>query len=295
MRRRLYISISILAAMTVAGQAHAGRIRQTGSVPPIHETAGTVPFDLYQGYFMVVRGSAGPLKNLNFFVDTGTSLAILDSRVAKKLHLQEEESSSIVILGGRVQGKEANLPSLALGPVQQTDLEVVTADLSFFQKTLPVRVDGIVGFDVLGQVPFVIDYSARVIRFGAAPALPVSVPLRLDAGLAVFDAEIDQTPVHLLFDTGASSLVLFSGVAALNSGVKTEANPGPQATGHFESNQIRLRSIRLGPEEFRKKPALVTNNPKPSQIDFDGLISPVALGVTKVSVDLKGGVLAFSR
>lgn len=291
MRARLYLLLSVLAILGVAARA-ADRPQ---SVPAASETAATVPFDLYQGYFMVVHGSAGPMKNLNFFLDTGTTLPVLDSRIAKKLKLHGEETTSLVIVGGRVQGEEATLPSLEFGPVQQSDLEVVAADLSFFEKFLPVRIDGIVGLDVLGQRPFVIDYSRRVIRFGAGPALPFSVPLRLDAGLAVFDAEIDQTPVHLLFDTGTSSLVLFARATPESSSVKVGSVPQPEGTGSFESKEVRLRSVKLGAEEFRKKPALVTRNPKPSQIDFDGLMSPVALGISQVSVDLAGGVLAFSR
>jgi predicted aspartyl protease len=244
---------------------------------------------------MVTHGSVGPLKNLNFFVDTGASPTVVDSRVAKKLNLPAEGPADVIVVGGNTQGEETNLPSLEVGPVQLSNLQVTTIDLSFFQKTLPVRIDAIIGLDVLGKSPFFIDYSARVIRFGLTLDLPVTIPLRLDRGLAVLDAEIDHLPVHLLFDTGAPSVVLFSGVASQGSKVKVNANLGPESVGSFESKQVRLRTLRLGSEEFRREPALVAGNPKPSQFDFDGLISPVALGISRISVDLKGGVLAFGR
>jgi predicted aspartyl protease len=259
------------------------------------EAVATVPFDLYQGYFIVVRGSVGSLKNLNFFLDTGTSLPVLDSQVARKLHLQGEEPANLVILGGKVQGKEAIVPSLGLGPVLRTNFSGITADLSFFERFLPVRIDAIVGLDVLGQSPFVIDYSAQVIRFGVAPTLAASVPLRLDGGLAVFEAEIDQTPVHLVFDTGASSLVIFARETAEGSRGRVAEELAPKVIGTFKSEPVRLRSLRLGTQEFRREPALLTRNPKPSQLDFDGLMSPAALGISRVSVDLQAGVIAFSR
>jgi predicted aspartyl protease len=265
------------------------------SPPLMTGRAATVPFDLYQGYFMVVHESVGRLKSLNFFVDTGTSSPVLDSRLAKKLKLHGEEPASITILGGIVSGAWANLPTLKLGPIEQSNLQVVTADLSFFERSIPVRIDGIVGLEVFGQSPFVIDYSARVIRFGAEPGLPFSVPLRRDAGLAVFDAVIDLKPVHLLFDTGASSLVLFTGATPQSSNVKIAVNLQAEAIGNFESKEIRLRLFQLGAEEFRKKSALVTRNPEPARIDFDGVISPVTLGITRISVNLQKGVLAFSR
>jgi hypothetical protein len=256
---------------------------------------GTIPFDLYQGYFTVVHGSIGQLKNLNFFLDTGTLPAVLDSRIAKKLNLRAGDPATISIVGGRVAAESATLPSLRIGPVQRSNLPIVVTDLSFFHKAIPVRIDAIVGLDVFGQKPFVIDYSARTIRLGATPALPLSVPLRLDRGLAIFDAEIDHTPVHLLLDTGASSLILFTRTAPQKSPAQSDAVLQPKQIGKFESKQVWLPLLQLGPAQFRKKSALLTLNPKPSQYHFDGLISPAALGLSQVAVDVVQGTLAFRR
>lgn len=287
--------ISLFVALAVTGQAHAFGIHNPDLTPATAEPAATVRFDLYQGYCIVVHGSAGPLKNLNFFLDTGTINSTFDSRIAKKLNLHDQEPASIIVVGGTVPGEVATLSSLELGPLQLSNLDVITTDLSFFQRALPIHIDAIIGLDVLGQSPFVIDYSAHVIRFGTGPDLPVSVPLRMDQGLAVFDAEIDHNPVHLLFDTGASSLVVFSRAKPKSSSVKADAALGAEAIGRFESKQVFLNSLRMGPEEFRKEPALLTSNTKPSQMDFDGLMSPVALGISRVSVDLNRGVMTFSR
>jgi len=283
--------IGVLAGLMV--QAHASRIRRAGSAPLIGEPAATVRFDLYQSYCIVVHGSAGSLKNLNFVLDTGTIRSTFSSRIAGKLSLRDAVPTGEVIVAGREQAEDAILPSFAFGPVERSNLEIVTADLSFFQKALPVRIDAIVGLDVLGQRPFVIDYSARVIRFGPTPALPVSVPLRLDGGLAVLDAEIDHRPVHLLLDTGASALVLFNPGSGAENAAGSESDKS--SIGAFESQPVRLRSLRVGLQEFRQKPALMAPNPKPSQIHFDGLMSPAALGISQVAVDIEGGVLAFSR
>jgi predicted aspartyl protease len=283
----------LVCVVLLSHKAHASDIPERESTPAMSEIAGTARFDLYQGYFIVVHGSIGPLKNLNFFLDTGTTPAVVDSRVASKLDLPREESASIVVLGGRTPAQQTNLPSLEIGPLKQSNLHVVAADLSFFQKVLPVRIDAIVGLDVLGQTAFVIDYSARVIRFGPVPPLSVSVPLRLDRGLAVFDAEINRVPVHLLFDTGAHALILFA--TSESSEVKHGVAFGSKLTEDSEDKQGSLRTLTLGAEEFSQKRALIAHNPKPSQLDFDGLMSPAALGISRVSVDLKAGVLAFSR
>jgi aspartyl protease len=296
MGRRHYLFLFLLACAGCARPAFAAH----PTVPPIAAPATrdaatvTVRFDLYRGYLIVAHGSAGPLKNLNFLLDTGTSVPIFDSGVAKRLHLAGDAPASIVILGGRAQGANAVLPSLEFGPVQRTSLPVVTTDLSFFQKLIPVRIDAVVGLDILGQSPFVIDYSAQVIRFGPPPPFPVSVPLKLDGGLITFDAVIDHAPVHLAFDTGVASLVLFD-QAASASNMKADAVQHPDQIGSFQRKATRLRTVTLGDEQFRQQSAILVSNPKQSQIDFDGLMSPPALGISRVSVDLKGGILAFSR
>ncbi len=294
---RHYLFLFLLACAGCARPALAAH----PTAPPIAALAtrdvptATIRFDLYRGYLIVAHGSTGPLKNLNFLLDTGTTVPIFDSRVAKKLHLASESSASIVILGGRAQGANAVLPSLEFGPVQRTNLPVVTTDLSFFQKLLPVRIDAVVGLDVLGQNPFVIDYAAQVIRFGSPPPFPVSVPLRLDGGLITFDAEIDHAPVHLAFDTGTASLVLFDPASSLASNANASSFQKSGDIGNYSRKTTQLRTVILGDQQFRQQPAILVSNPKQSQLEFDGLMSPPALGITRVCVDIKGGVLGFSR
>jgi hypothetical protein len=159
--------------------------RDFGSPPPVEST---VKFDLYHDYLIVARGSAGPLKGLTFLIDTGASPSVLDPRLAQKLHLQQSPAS-IAVVGGSVPAGTAIVPSLNLGPIRRENVPVLIEDLSFFQKALPVRIDGVIGLDVLGQSAFLIDYGARQIHFGSHVVLPISIPLRLVKGLAIVDAE----------------------------------------------------------------------------------------------------------
>lgn len=300
MRGRCYflylLLIDFLAGLVLlAHPAFAADIPLQRSIPELNQPTETIRFQLYQGYLIVVHGSIAGLNNLNFFLDTGARPALVDLRIARKLNLRGEASASIVRLDRKIPSQETSLPSLGIGPLQRSNLRVVTADLSFYEKVFPVRIDAVVGLDELGQRPFVIDYAARVIRFGPAPALQISVPLRLDQGLAVFDAEIDHAPVHLLFDTGAGFITVFDKATPRSTGTKGDQTEESTSTAASRDKKVWLSTLRLGAEEFGQKPALLTRNPKPSQIDFDGLMSPAALGITRVSVDLKAGVLAFSR
>ncbi|HEY2019309.1 MAG TPA: retropepsin-like aspartic protease, partial [Bryobacteraceae bacterium] len=172
-----------------------------------HPRNANVSFELYRDYLIVLQVRVGPLKGLNFLLDTGATPSVLDPRIAAKLHL-ETVPTEIAVLQGTARGATATIPSLQVGPVVKENLPVLVEDLSFVQKVVPVRLDGIVGLDVLGQSAFVIDYVSHNIRFGSAN-LASSVPLQLRQGLAMLTATVNQEPAQLLLDTGAPSLILF--------------------------------------------------------------------------------------
>lgn len=292
MRGSHFLLLSVLTGLTIAGQPAAWGDRETQADQPVNK----VNFDLYRDYLMVVRGSAGPFKNLNLLLDTGTSPSVLDARLAEKLHLNILPIR-IAVLNGNVQGGVARAPNLQFGPIRRDNPPVLIEDLSFLQKTLPVRIDAIVGLDLLGQSTFVIDYASREIRFGPLPSMPGSIPLQMKEGLAIVDAEVNHAPVHLLVDTGSSSLILFNeGKPASVTSVEAGAvQPSSQAIGEFDRKQVRLLSLRLGEVEFTRKPAFVVHSPRDAGHDFDGVVSPAALGITRVAVDLGRGRLAFMR
>jgi predicted aspartyl protease len=291
--RDLYCWLSVLLSFVLLGQPFAMGNQEAR---PREATVGSVSFDLYRGYLIVARGSAGPLKGLAFLLDTGASPTVLDPRLARKLHLQQFPAS-ISVLGGSVQAETAIVPSLKFGPMQRDNVSVLIEDLSFLQKALPVRVDGVIGLDVLGRSAFVIDYASREIHFGPSPALPNSLPLRIKEGLAIVDAEVNDIPAHLLFDTGASSLILFARTTpGPVSDLKISAvQRRPDTIGDFDRKQVSLHSLKLGKAEFRQEPAFVVPEGSHAGQAFDGLMSPAALGLTRVVIDVGRGKLAFSR
>ena len=281
-------SLTVLTILMLAGQPAA-----QGKNNAAQPMRNIISFELYRDYMIVVRGSAGPLKGLSFLLDTGATPSVLDAKLAAKLHLSVTPTS-IAVLNGNVQGAAANLPSLQIGSTYSENIPVLVQDLSFLQKALPIRVDGIVGLDALGQSSFVIDYPSREIRFGAAPPMPDSIPLQLKEGLAIINATVNRAPVRLLLDTGASSLILFEDTPEFPD--KSESSrPSAKTIGDFERNRTRSINLRLGTMEFNRKPAFVVHNHKDAGHNFDGLISPAALGISQIAVDLDQGRLALTR
>jgi len=292
MRGRKLCCLTVLTLLTVAGETVA---RADQDAPK-----ASVGFHLYHDYLIVVQGSAGPLKGLNFLVDTGANPTVLDRQLAQRLGLDEVPGSMVFVNGSEPAG-QATVPNLELGPMRRYNLPIMVEDLSFFERSLPVHIDAVIGLDVLGQSAFEIDYARWQIRFGSFRPLANSLPLRIEAGLPIIDAELNHLAVHLLLDTGASSLLIFEPRTSRPvSPQKISAVVGSSGSiGEFRGKQVWLRSLRLGEKEFGRQPAFIV--PSPGNQDwaldrnFDGLISPAGLGMTKVAVDVERGVLAFSR
>jgi predicted aspartyl protease len=279
--------LGLLLSLALTSQSFAMGDQEIG---PRQSMEGSLSFDLYRGYLMVARGSAGTLSGLTFIVDTGTSSSVLEPQLAAKLHL-ERRATSIVFLGGTVKAERAVVPSVDLGPMHTENVSVLIEDLYFLQKTLPIRVHGIIGLDVLGQSAFVIDYAARQIHFGPLPALPDAIPLHMTGGLPIIDAEVNDLPAHLLLDTGAVSLFLFSRSPQTTAKINA-AWQSSEDIGKFEHKQVKLNSLRLGTAEFEREPAFVIpSGGRP----YDGVISPAGLGIKKVAIDLARGEVAFTR
>ena len=293
MRGRNFCVFSLLTVLAVAGEPGA-----KGYQPRIVNATvvkATVKFELYRDYLIVAPGTAGKWKDLHLLIDTGATPTVLDRQLAQKLGLVEEPAS-ITFVNGKMAAGRATLPSLEFGPMRRDNLPVMVEDLSFFQKALPVRIDAVIGLDVLGSA-FEIDYLSRQIYFGPLPPMANSLPLRIEAGLPVVDAQLNHVSLHLLIDTGASSLILFEPTAlrpASPTKISDVQDP-PKAIGEFGNKQVWLRTLRLGETEFGREPAFVIRAPGDRARDFDGMMSPAALGITKVAIDLERGVMAFSR
>ena len=65
--------------------------------------------------------------------------------------------------------------------------------------------------------------------------------------------------------------------------------------GEFDRKQVLLNSLTLGQMELRWQPAFLVQNPWEGREDFNGLMSPALLGITRLAVDTRRGVVEFSR
>ena len=169
------------------------------------ETVAEVPFELYQHHLIVTKGSIGPLNGLSLLIDTGTIPSMVDGRIARKLHVQAEPSM-LVAFGQSVAIQSTILNGFRIGARQPGAVPAGVSDLSYLEG---VRIDAIVGLDVLARTSFSIDYRKRVLRFSPDGREESVAPLELVWPFLTVQMTIAGQQVRLLVDTGSSDLVLF--------------------------------------------------------------------------------------
>ena len=258
--------------------------------------SGHLKLDLYRDYLILVQASSSGHYQLNFLVDTGADPTILDRRVAEELKLHPFAAGKVTDLNGVALGESAVLPDLQVGPIHSRNLTVLISDLSFLEKSLNVRIDGMIGIDVLGQNPFTIDYTTKEINFSELSPLDFSVPLQVSQHFLTVEISLNGQPCKLMLDTGASSLMLFStrveGLLSSSQGsiIKHSTN----LSGQFQRLQIQLKDLTLGDALIGETPGFVVANQKQAADDFDGLLNPVSVGITRIGIDPQRQVITFN-
>jgi predicted aspartyl protease len=234
----------------------------------------------------------GGLEKLKFLIDTGAVPSVVDRRIAHKLRLVGARNQ-VSVYNQNLETQEVVVPSVELGPIRTASLPAVVEDLSSVEENLGVRIDAIIGLDVLGSSNFCIDYEAKKISFGRSgdpfPSPELVVPFQVGPGSLFVKMEVQGEPLRLMVDTGAKSLMLFENRVKGRLpvlpvlGQETTANLG----GAFPTRKVQLAEARLGRKEMGRLTAYFMDVLSDARIDFDGLLGVTSLGFTRVAFDFK--------
>lgn len=253
-------------------------------------------FSLYREYLIVVTCASAGQEHLNFLVDTGADPTVLDRQAAEKLQLQGFAAGQVTNIEGVARGESAILPELQLGPVHVSNLKVLVADLSFLEKSLGIRIDGMVGIDVLGKLAVTIDYKTREMSFAESALLDFSAPYVMTQHFPTVEITLNGEPFKLMVDTGASSLMLFASHVAGKISPKAggKLKHSTNMSGALERAQVLLQDVILGDADLGEEAGFLVTDQKGANTEFDGLLSPVALGITRMSMDPRRGMMGFT-
>jgi predicted aspartyl protease len=154
-------------------------------------------------------------KIYNFWLDTGSSMTMLASDLAKELNVVPlvADTLEIVTSTGRVKAQPSLIPELQIGPliVRNAPTMIVDENLMEMRDTKPmeisskVKIDGIVGFDIIRQLDLEVDYDENTLRIrNPVTSRPMFERNMFWVGLPVVRVNSgDGIPLHFGLDTGA--------------------------------------------------------------------------------------------
>lgn len=151
----------------------------------------------------------------NFWLDTGSSMTMLASDVARDLDILPivRDTLEIVTSTGRVSAMPALVPELHIGDlvIRNAPTMIVEETMMRMRELKPieqgpqVKIDGIIGFDIIRQLDLEVDYGDGVIRVrNPATSRHNSDRNMFWVGLPVVRImSTDGIPLHFALDTGA--------------------------------------------------------------------------------------------
>jgi predicted aspartyl protease len=261
---------------------------------PAADPTDGVSFDLFQQHLVVTKGAIGPLNNLSLLIDTGTIPSVVDGRIARKLHLQTEPSQ-LVAFGQQVAIRSAVLDGIRIGSLQSGPVPAAIGDLSYLRG---VRVDAIVGLDVLARTSFAIDYRAHRLQFAPGGREESSAPLELAWPFVTVRMTVAGQQVRLLVDTGSPDLVLFKMriPAALSNPPWKGDKTVQYAAGAARLLRLELRQAGLGSHTWDKLAAWSLDRSLDNYpTSIDGVLGVAALGCQRVRFDFENGEFGWTR
>lgn len=251
---------------------------------------------IYNRYQIVAEGSVGNVHGLRFLLDTGTTTSSIDRRVAKHLGLAGQRTK--VVNFDKVVPVEWGIVSeITLGPEQALQVPVLIEDLHYLHAG-PLRIDGIIGLDLLRRKTFVVDYAASRVIFGGTDTAGMhAVPMRLGETTVTVQAQLDGRPVWMIADTGLLRTTLYErGIETALENYRIKQHLLANALGGVVENRLTtVLQLRLGDQQLDRE-VLFIAPPAANQLsDIAGFLGPASLNPKQVVFDFDSNQLFWKN
>jgi len=178
------------------------------------KTEIVLPFRNVQGEIVVSFALNGH-KGMNFLMDTGSGASVLDTAAATAAHVKilPLAAPQWQSPAGPFAPTQAAPRAKIIGYGLMLHDNLVVGDLQNLQKRLDIPLAGIIGFDFLGQLPFLVNYSTNTITIfpekpqGIEVPLEPPIPHEFNGSVICLSLELPdgrQVKAHLTVDTGST-------------------------------------------------------------------------------------------
>jgi predicted aspartyl protease len=257
-----------------------------------------IPFKLYNENLIVVKGSIGPIGDVNVLLDTGTNPTAISRDLATRLNLNGA-IEALLSANGRIDVESVILPRMDVGRLHLTSARVVVQDLSFIQHRLGISIGVVAGLDLLSTASFMIDYRKRTIVFSPSEAPRKSVQFETQKPYLTVKAHLGGRELRLLVDSATPGLLLFTSrlgsfPAELEQLVNGQDARMFTATGTMHARWFQISQVRLGTQSIGSQVILVADGDPDPGYEFDGLLGLAKTGFQKIWFDFAHGLFGWS-
>jgi hypothetical protein len=216
-------------------------------------TPAEFPFQFREGLLWIEVKVPQSAKPLNFLLDTGAGVSVINLTTAKRLGLNLAERVNVRGVGSVTEGYWPQRLSAKLGEVTLPK-EFLAVDLGELSKVCECCVDGLLGVDFFQGRAVQIDFQAlkaRLVKSGAVPANATVLALRSSSRSLLAPVQInDSKPQWMRLDTGCVSALQWVAKGARPVGTKAAVSVGLTEL-NIPTTPTR---VRLGAEEFESVP-----------------------------------------
>lgn len=283
------------------------------TVPPLafcQQKEIVLPFQNVQGE-MVVTMSLNGHKDMNFLIDTGFGATMLDASTATAAHVKvvSLQTPKIQALAGSSTPSQAAPHAEITGYGLKLLNNALVGDLQELQEKLGIPLAGIIGFDTLRQIPFLVDYSAKTITmFPQHPPQGIEVPMEpsipgdLEGPIVCLNLELSdgrKVKANLIVDTGSTDgltlHVPFVRKYGLQPPEEAQTISRTAYGGTYNVTHGLVPALLLGDQRVEDLQALFDVNPigMAGSERIDGEIGSKILARFRIFVDASHYVIVF--
>jgi len=255
-------------------------------------TSLEMPFQLYNGYLIVMEGRIGDLTGLKFILDTGVTTSVLDSKIAAKLKLSGRPNH-VVNFGKTVPVESSTIPEVRFGPVQARNVEMFIANLNTLSD-FARGVDALIGVDLLQLNNLTFDYDTRRVLFSPIDHNIQGTQMRPPTCFTV-RVQVQGHPLDLLLDTGLEGVLLYEDrIRAHVPGLRMEPGAKKVTIGRrMNAKLVTLPEMRLGPTVMDGRVLLIKGPPGNMLDGMDGYIGIAPFHPTRIIFDFASQTLRW--
>lgn len=256
-----------------------------------------VPFQLIDGWAIVLDGTLAGLHHQKMLLDTGAVPSAISARVAKRLRLLGSVEP-LSFLNRSIDVERVHVPRVQVGPVVIDAFDMVAMDLGPIEQALATRIDAVIGLDFLAGRNFTLDYRHKKLVFAsdirAAGAIAFQMKHEAGGTYILIPLKSDGQGVLMLLDTGIKDLMLFQPrLAGSLAHLQIKAKGSYLNAGGWDTvGEVEMHSVTVGPTLRHKQKAYLWATSE-RNLGFDGLLGPIALGATAVAFDFDRQVVSF--